>query len=148
MNRHGKLKYTGTSVWQKVDTLTGEIIECQTVDEFERPIGRKDHFMITYLAEIISLIDALGNQKMKVVKYILQNMSKNENMLAITTEKLADKSGVSKKTVIETLKILDSAGIIQRRTGVIMVSPKLMNNKTAKGEATLMVKYHQFESEN
>ena len=137
MSRQGKFKYTGTSVWQKVDTLTGEILERQTVDEFERPVGRKDHFMITYLAEIISLIDALGNQKMKVVKYILQNMSKSENMLVITVQKLADKSGVS-----------DSAGIIQRRTGVIMVSPKLVNNKTAKGEATLMVKYHQFESED
>ena len=147
MIRQGKMKYTGTSIWQKVDTITGEIVEEQIVDEFERPVGRNERFMITYLAEIINLIDSLGNQKMKVVKYILQNMSKSENLLLTTTKELANKSGVSEKTVIETLKILDSAGIVQRRTGAIMVSPKLVNNKTAKGEATMMVKYRQFENE-
>lgn len=141
------MKYIGTSIWQKVDTITGEIVEEQIVDEFERPVGRNERFMITYLAEIINLIDSLGNQKMKVVKYILQNMSKSENLLLTTTKELANKSGVSEKTVIETLKILDSAGIVQRRTGAIMVSPKLVNNKTAKGEATMMVKYRQFENE-
>ena len=148
MIRQGKMKYTGTSVWQKIDTITGEVTEERTVDEFERSVGRNERFMITYLAEIICLIDSLGNQKMKVVKFILQNMSKSENLLLITTEELAKKSGVSKKTVIETLKILDSAGIIHRRTGAIMVSPKLVNNKTSRGEATMMVKYHQFENEN
>lgn len=147
MIRQGKMKYIGTSIWQKVDTITGEIVEEQIVDEFERPVGRNERFMITYLAEIINLIDSLGNQKMKVVKYILQNMSKSENLLLTTTKELANKSGVSEKTVIETLKILDSAGIVQRRTGAIMVSPKLVNNKTAKGEATMMVKYRQFENE-
>lgn len=141
------MKYTGTSVWQKVDAFTGEVVEERNVDEFERYVGRNERFVITYLAEIISLIDSLGNQKMKVVKFILQNMSKSDNVLLATTKELASKSGVSEKTVIETLKILDSAGIIQRRTGAIMVSPKLVNNKTAQGEATMLVKYHQFEKD-
>ena len=145
MARQAKMKYTGTSVWQKVNTVTGAIEEERTVDEFERPVGRTERFMITYLAEIINMIDSLGNQKMKVVKYILQHMSKSENLLLVTTKELAKKSEVSEKTVIETLKILDNAGIIQRRTGAIMVSPRLINNKTVQGEATLMVKYRQFE---
>lgn len=144
MARQGKMKYTGTAVWQKVNTATGAIEEERTVDEFERPVGRSERFMITYLAEIISLIDSLGNQKMKVVKFVLQNMSKSDNVLLTTTKELAKKSGVSEKTAIETLKILDNAGIIQRRTGAIMVSPKLVNNKTVNGEATMMVKYRQF----
>ena len=147
MARQGKMKYTGTAVWQKVNTATGEIEEERTVDEFERPVGRSERFMITYLAEIISLIDSLGNQKMKVVKFVLQNMSKSDNVLLTTTKELAKKSGVSEKTAIETLKILDNAGIIQRRTGAIMVSPKLVNNKTVNGEATMMVKYRQFSDE-
>lgn len=141
------MKYTGTSIWQKVNTITGEIVEEQTVDEFERPVGRNERFLITYLAEIINLIDSLGNQKMKVVKFILQNMSQSDNLLLTTTKELANKSKVSEKTVIETLKILDNAGIIQRRTGAIMVSPKLVNSKNAKGEATMMIKYRQFENE-
>ena len=147
MARKGRMQYTGSAVWQKVDMATGEIVEQRAVDEFERPVGRQEHFMITYLAEVISLIDSLGNQKMKVVKYILQEMSKSDNTLIITTRELAKKSGVGLNTVVETLRILDEAGIIQRRTGAIMISPKLMNNKKAAGEAAMMVKYTQFSEE-
>ena len=144
MAREEKMKYTGSSIWQKVDKNTGEILDEREVDEFERPVGRNERFMITYLAEIISLIDSLGNQKMKVVKYILKHMNKSENTLIITTRELAKKSGVGYNTVVETLQILDNAGIIQRRTGVVMVSPRLVNNKNAKGEATMMIKYSKF----
>lgn len=147
MARQGRMQYTGSAVWQKVDRSTGEIVEQREVDEFERPVGRQEHFMITYLAEIISLIDSLGNQKMKVVKYILQEMNKADNTLIITTRELAKKSGVGYNTVVDTLRILDKAGIIQRRTGAIMISPKLMNNKKASGEAAMMVKYTQFSEE-
>lgn len=147
MARQGRMQYTGSAVWQKVDMATGEIVEQRAVDEFERPVGRQEHFMITYLAEIISLIDSLGNQKMKVVKYILQNMDKSTNTLIITTRELARKSGVGYNTVVDTLRILDAAGIIQRRTGAVMISPKLMNNKKASGEAAMMVKYTQFSEE-
>lgn len=134
-----KMEFKGQSVW--VNKETGEE---RIVDEFERPVGRKEHFMITYLAEIIDLMETLGNKKMQVVKYILANMSKYDNTLIITTRELAEKSGVSHNTVLETLKQLSDAGIIQRRVGSIMISPKLMNNKKASGEATMMVKYKEF----
>ncbi len=148
MARKGRMQYTGSAIWQKIDTSTGEIVEQLKVDEFERPVGRTEQFMITYLAEIINLIDSLGNQKMKVIKYILQQMDRNTNTLIITTRELASKSGVGFNTVIETLRILDQAGIIQRRTGSLMINPRLMNNKKLQGEAAMLVKYHQFsESE-
>lgn len=136
-----KMEFKGQSVW--VNKETGEE---RIVDEFERPVGRKEHFMITYLAEIIDLMETLGNKKMQVVKYILANMSKYDNTLIITTRELAEKSGVSHNTVLETLKQLNDAGIIQRRVGSIMISPKLMNNKKASGEATMMVKYKEFRN--
>lgn len=145
MARKEGLHYEGTAYWQKINPRTGEVLEEKTVDEFTRETGRKEHFMITYLAEIIKLIDSLGNKKMKVVKYILKEMTKANNTLVITTPELARKSEVSYKTVIETLKILDNAGIIQRRTGAIMINPKLMNNKTKQGEAAMLIKFHQFE---
>ncbi len=148
MARKEGLHYEGTAYWQKINPSTGEVLEEKTVDEFTRETGRKEHFMITYLAEIIKLIDSLGNKKMKVVKYILKEMTKANNTLIITTPELARKSEVSYKTVIETLKILDNAGIIQRRTGAVMLNPRLMNNKTKQGEAAMLIKFHQFEEEN
>jgi DNA-binding transcriptional regulator YhcF (GntR family) len=81
---------------------------------------------------------------MIVVKYILQNMSKTENTLIITTRELAEKCNVSTKTITETLKQLESAGIVERRTGAIMVNPKLMNNWKAHKEASMMIRYYEF----
>jgi hypothetical protein len=145
--RNQGMKYTGTEMLYKVDRETGEFIEVGQADIFYKPISRTEPFMITYLAEIINLIDNLGNKKMQVVKYILNHMSKSDNILLITNRELAEKAKVGINTVTETLKTLEKANIIQRRTGAIMISPKLMNNKKAKGEAIMMTKYKQFGSD-
>ena len=60
----------------------------------------------------------------------------------------ADALGMSTKTVNETLKLLADAGIIERRTGAIMVSPKLMNNWKAPKEASMMIKYYEFSGDD
>lgn len=141
--RKGKTLYTGKEIW--VNQATGEVRE---VDTFEKPVGRGNGFMITYLAEIINLIETLGNKKMLVVKYILEHMSKMENTLIRTQREIADALGMSTKTVNETLKLLADAGIIERRTGAIMVSPKLMNNWKAPKEASMMIKYYEFSGDD
>lgn len=137
-------KYLGTEKWCRIDEITGEIIEVKEIDTFEKTISRNG-FMITYLSEIICLIENLGNKKMLVVKYILNNMSKYENTLIITTPELSKKCGVSRQTVSETLKLLEEANLIKRRTGAIMLNPRLLNNKQAKGEAIMMTKFYGFE---
>lgn len=141
--RKGKTLYTGKEIW--VNQATGEVRE---VDTFEKPVGRGNGFMITYLAEIINLIETLGNKKMLVVKYILEHMSKTENTLIRTQREIADALSMSTKTVNETLKLLADAGIIERRTGAIMVSPKLMNNWKAPKEASMMIKYYEFSGDD
>lgn len=131
--------YITTSKW--VNQETGEV---RLMDEFEKKVGRTENFMITYLPEMIALMDTLGNKKMKVVKYILKNMSKADNTLVVTTVELAQKSGVSRQTVSDTLQILEEAKIISRRTGAIMISPRLMNNKSSSKEATMLIKFKSF----
>jgi DNA-binding transcriptional regulator YhcF (GntR family) len=142
MARKAKAQYTGREVW--VNQTTGEVRE---VDAFEKPVGRDKGFMITYLAEIINMIETLGTKKMVVVKYILQNMCKANNTLIITNRKLAAECGVSLQTATETLKLLENANIITRTTGAIMVSPKLCNNWNAGKEASMMIKYYEFSGE-
>lgn len=137
--RKSKTQYTGKEVW--INQATGEIRE---VDTFEKPVGRNSGFMITYLAEIINLIETLGNKKMLVVKYILENMSKTENTLIKTQREIANILNMSTKTVNETLKLLEDAKIIERKTGAIMVSPKLINNWKSSKEASMMIKYYEF----
>lgn len=140
--------YKGNFIWQKVNTETGEIVNQREVAEFEKNIdGRTEKFMVTYLAEIINLIDNLGNKKMQVVKYILQNMAKSNNTMTCTVRELAKKTNTSYQTTQQTLKLLEQANIIQRKTGSFMVSPKLMNNWKAPKEATMMITYRDYHEE-
>ncbi len=122
---------------------TGEVVEGVSI---YKPINRNG-FMITYITEIINLLDTLGTKKMKIVKYLLQEMEKSNNTILTTTRKLADKTNTSPTTVTETLKLLEDSQIIQRTTGAIMINPKLIHKGTNEKEKMLMTRFYSFDSE-
>lgn len=133
--------YTGVSRWQNVDT--GEVIETNDV---VKKVDRNG-FMITYLETIVNLIDVLGNKKMAVVKYILNNMDKSTNTLIITTTELSEKAEVSRQVVSDTLKILTNAKIITRRTGAVMIHPSLIHRGNVQKEKMLLTRFQDFGDE-
>ena len=129
--------------WVKLDkdgNLTDEIAEFDVVD---KPVLRHN-FMIAYLSTIVSMIDKLGNQKMQVVKYLLQEMDSN-NLIIKTIAEIEKETGVSDKTIRETLKILEKANIIRRRTGVIMISSTLVNRGNSAKERYLLTKFRAID---
>ena len=130
--------YTGVDEW--INKRTGEVIQANQIIK-KTP---RNGFMITYLSALINLIDKLGNKKMEVVKYILEHMDKSTNTLIITTRELSLKSKVSIKTVVETLKILDDANIIVRKTGAIMIHPELIHRGTSQKEKFLLARFEEF----
>jgi len=129
-----------TTIRRYKDLETGEIIEAT---EIVKKVGRRD-FMITYLSAIINLIEVLGNKKMQVVKYILKNMEPANNTLIATTRELAKKCNVSENTVIDTLKILEKADIIKRRTGAIMINASLVHRGSEGKEKALLARFREF----
>ena len=142
-NKRGK--YLGNSAWIKLDDDGKPTGEVKYVDEFESELDTsRNGFMITYLSSIISLIGKLGTKKMTVVKYILENMSKSENTLIMTTTELSEKTKVSRPVVSETLQLLEEANLITRKTGAIMLSPKLVHRGNNQKERYLMTKFYSF----
>jgi len=134
--------YRGKEKW--INANTGEQIE---VDKTVKKAGRQG-FMITYLSSIVRLIDTLGNKKMEVVKYILDNMELSNNTLIATQKEIAKKCQVSRPTVSKTLKLLDEANIIQKRVGSIILHPKLAHRGSEEKEKYLLTKFTQFEEDN
>lgn len=129
--------------WVKLDennNLTDTIAEFDVID---KPVLR-NNFTIAYLSTIISMIDKLGNQKMQVVKYLLSKMDSN-NLILKTIAEIEKDTGISDKTIRDTLKILEKANIIRRRTGVIMISPLLVNRGSAMKERYLLTKFHAID---
>ena len=136
--------YRGTSKWLQVSPdyvpQDGEtVIE---TDDIVKKVPRAG-FEITYLSYFFDLFDQLAGKKYTVVKFILQHKSA-ENTLIITTRELAKQCNVSHKTALETLKLLRDAGLIQTRTGAIMLNPKLAHRGSDKKEKYLLQKFVEF----
>lgn len=132
-------KYVGCDTWKNL--RTGEE---RRVDEYMKSIGRKDPFYITYMLEILRLFDSLGGKKIKIIKFMLENMSKNDNTLKYTQREIAKLVPASLRTVTETIKILVNADLIKCKRGLIMISPRFMNNWQAQKEANMLVQFKEF----
>lgn len=134
-------------VWVRINPDTNEIIgEPEEVNVLVKKM-RRAGFAITYLSELVKLIDTLGNKKMKVVRYILENMD-STNKLTETTEEIANHCKVSRPVVSRTLTMLEEVGFIARKTGVIMLSPKIVHKGNAKREHYLMTKFMEIQYPN
>lgn len=126
--------------FQQINPETGEVIgDVITADVVVKEVPRVG-FAITYLANVIQMIETIGNKKMQVVKYILQKMDSN-NKLSETVREIAAGSGCSLQTVQETLKLLENCGIVARKTGTVMLSPRIAHKGNAKREKYLMTKF-------
>lgn len=104
-------------------------------------------FEITYTAELFDIMKSLGNKKIEVLSYILDNKDGN-NCLNMTNLQLSKAIGVARQTVIDTMKILTDAGLVQRQNSVIMISPRLMVKGNQLREAWLMRKYEEIRDEH
>lgn len=130
--------------YQQIDIETGQPIgEVKAVDVLIKEVPRAG-FEITYLAAICSMIDSIGNKKMQVVKYLLKKRD-TSNKITETAREIAAGSGCSYRTVIDTLQILEQAGIIARKTGVVMISPKLAHKGNAQKERLLLTKFFEIQ---
>ena len=140
----GTIQYKGLELYQQVDEEGKPIGDVKRVDVVVKEIPRSG-FAITYIGEIIRMIDSIGNKKMQVVKFLLSNMDSN-NKLSLTIDEIVTSSGVSRPVVIKTLKILENAGIIARKTGTVMLSPKLVHKGSVQKERYLMTKFNAISS--
>ena len=144
-NRNNLITLKEQEYYQQINPDTGEVIgDVRRCDVVIKEVPRTG-FAITYLSTIINLIDNIGNRKMQVVKYILQKMDSN-NKLSETVREIAAGSGCSLQTVNNTLKILEECEIIARKTGTVMLSPKLAHKGNAAREKFLMLKFTEIKS--
>ena len=130
--------------WLRCDE-NGKLLdtEIKKVDVVIKEVPRVG-FAITYLSTVIQMIESIGNKKMQVVKYILGKMDSN-NKLVETVREISKGSNCSLQTVNDTLKILENCGIIARKTGCVMLSPKLIHKGNAQRERYLMTKFFEIQ---
>ncbi|WP_312574021.1 replication/maintenance protein RepL, partial [Staphylococcus saprophyticus] len=65
-----------------------------------------------YIVQLISMLDMIGGKKLKIVKYILDNVHLSNNTMISTKREISKATGTSLQNVITTLKIIDEGNII------------------------------------
>ena len=103
-------------------------------------------FEITYTSELFGILEKLGNKKIQVLSYILDNKDGN-NSLNMTNTQLSKQLGIARQTVIDTMHILEDANLVKRQNSVIMISPGLMVKGNQLREAWLMRRYQEIDEQ-
>lgn len=132
-----KTKVVGTKTF--VDTATGEMEEMQVIQIEERDAN----FHKLWLGHIIQSLDLIGNQKIKVLSFILENLNA-DNMLIMTQRKMADQSGVGYQAVAQTLKALQESNfLVKVQSGTYQVNPDVIF-KGGKGQRmSVLLQYYE-----
>ncbi len=134
-----KTKILGTQ--QYVNSTTGEVIDCQVMEVEERDAN----FQKFWLGHVLAAVDELSNAKMKILFYIFSNVDYSNNILPKTIAEIVEETGISNKTIIETLKILHQYDIIRRKTGIIFLNPNVLFKGGINKRQAVLIKYGELD---
>lgn len=117
-----------------VDPKTGEIVYID--QKIKTCVSKDSNFHKIWLAHILQVLD-IGNQKMDVVQYLLDNMN-SQNMVIETQREIAKGSNTSLSTVQRTLSALEKSDFIKKKTGIVIISPKAVFKGTKKRRMAIL----------
>src|SRR5699024_9908667 len=103
-----KVKFLGTKEF--IDASTGEKETMQVTNIEERDAN----FHKIWLGHMLESLDMIGNQKIRVAMFIMENINK-ENELIMTYRVIAEKNNTSLQTVSETMKELIERNKIKKK---------------------------------
>ncbi len=139
-NTTKKTKIVGTEQYMNVSS--GNVEDFQVI-RIEDADFNFDKF---WVSQLLTAIDEFGNQKIKLLLYLIQNRERSNNAIIKTVRELAADTGISKDTISQTLKILEAHGIIKRKTGVIFISPQVVFRGSHSNRRRILIEYTKTES--
>lgn len=136
-----KTKVIGQETYIKQDT--GELVDMNVVEIEERDAN----FHKLWLGHIMQTLDIIGNQKIRVVNYILENIN-SENLFVGTQRAIAENIEASTKTVNVTIKaLIDSDFMTFVQDGVYRVNPNVIFKGSKNKRMNILYKYHDSREE-
>src|SRR5699024_12292110 len=102
-----KVKFLGTKEF--IDASTGEKETMQVTNIEERDAN----FHKIWLGHMLVSLDMIGNQKIRVAMFIMENINK-ENELIMTYRVIAEKTNTSLEKVTATMKALQESNLLSK----------------------------------
>jgi biotin operon repressor len=124
-----------------IDPETG-----QKVDQYIFKVEDRDaNFHKLWLWHIAAALDLIGNQKIKILSYILAN-TQNNNIFIGTMRDIAEKLETSKDTVNTTIQMLMDADILKRQqSGVYLINPEVIFKGGTNQRMDILYQYYTNE---
>lgn len=136
-------QYLGKRRFKDLDT--GEIIE---MDYIKKSVGHsfKKGWRRIYLADFLSILDEIGNAKIKVMEFILDSLDSN-NKLTLSIADVARKVNITYKTVHTTFKALEEKKLIKKIGTAWVVMPDIVSSFGSDAKnARLLTEYTEEEA--
>jgi len=134
------------------------LIDPETGEEYPVQLNsiedRDFNFHKVWLQNFIMSMDSIANQKLKLAFWIIENLNK-ENMLVMTQRKIAEKTGISLRTVSKTMKLLcepEEDGILpflqKINSGAYRVNPNVLFKGSHSNRMGICYEFIDTEIEN
>ena len=132
-------------VWHReevIDKETGELINRYNFEIEERDAN----FHKIWLCHVAYALDLIGNQKIKILSYILENTN-SDNIFVGTQRIIAEETETALDTVNITMKMLMDADIIQKKhAGAYFINPNVMFKGGTNKRMDIVYKYQDTSS--
>jgi hypothetical protein len=126
-----KIRNKKTTVTRKVKAGTKNVI-----DEDTGELRKVPHFEVRdvdfnwnkiWLGHLLDCLEVIGNKKIIIMTWFLENRDKKDNMIHATQRMIAKETNVSLPTVTETITIMQEQNVLLKvRNGVYQLNPELI----------------------
>src|SRR5699024_3406125 len=124
-----------------IDASTGEKETMQVTNIEERDAN----FHKIWLGHMLESLDMIGNQKIRVAMFIMENINK-ENELIMTYRVIAEKTNTSIQTGSETMKALQESNLLSKiRNGYYRVNPDVIFKGGRNDRMNVLLRYSKGE---
>lgn len=126
-----------------IDQETGELVETTEIESKAKDIN----FHKIFIAHIIEALDSIGNQKIKLLTFLLAHKN-NENQIIMTQRDMAKKSEISLQTVSSTLKLLIQHDfIIKQSASVYLINPNMLFKGSGQKRMSILLTYTETQTD-
>lgn len=133
----------GSDRW--VNQQTGEIIETQTLTKEVKEVDIGFHKL--WIGHILETIEEVGNAKVKVLFWLLKQAD-GSNIIRATLDDIADKTGVSRRTVASLMAALRKADVVRLEYGGRWaLNPAVMFKGGHDKRMNVLIRYKSMEQQ-
>lgn len=122
-----------------INEATGEVQEFDVIEQTDKDFN----FDKLWLGHILNSLDIIGNKKIKVLNWLLENKN-SQNQILGTQREIAEKTNVSTPVVTETMGMLIQTNLLKKvRNGLYMLNPDVLFKGGNKQRLSILMKYKQ-----